>query len=141
MTLSRVVTAPHILVFVNGRLYSQASGVSWTASSPRIVRGGIDSIVPYEISPGMTRISGRIKTYRGHADGALEGRGVVAPPAYIPRERYFSLLVVDRMFGNKILQVDHCSVEEQTWDVQAGRIMEGSFSFTGLTHSNEANYP
>jgi hypothetical protein len=140
MALTKVVTSPHILVFINGHLYSHASGLSWSASSPRIKRTGVDSIIPYELSPSQTQLSGRIKTYRAHGDGGLEGRGIVAPPARIPEERYFSLLVIDRITGDKILQADHCMVEDQSWDVSAGKFLEGSFSFTGLTHGNEAEY-
>lgn len=140
MAGSKLITGPHLLVYLNGRPFSMAYEVDWRSLTPRVVRAGLDSLEGYEISPIACRVQGTIACYRLHGDGGLEARGVVAPFRHIPREQYFSILIIDRFTGKRVYQADHCMVEEQQWSNKARNKVEGRFSFTGLSWENEAVY-
>lgn len=134
------VVASHILCFVNGRLYGQVTAISWSQATPRIERRGIDSGRIQEMSASGTWIEGEVRLLRVHGDGGLEARGVVAPDLQVNKEQYFSLLLVNRRTGTRLLQCDNCSVERQSWSAVAKGRMEGSFSFKGIDVTPESDY-
>lgn len=141
MAFSKILVGAHILCFINGRLFGECNSIQWQPQTPRIRRGGLDSLQAYELSPGPVELNGTIGVHRVRAAGGLEGRGIVAPPNLIPRERYFSILLVDRVTGQKVHQADFCMVESQTWSYAPHVIVGGSFSFKGIEWANEALYP
>ncbi len=141
MSNSNNVVAAHIKVFINGTLYGQAVGITWSIPTPHVERRGIDSMTAFELSPTTYKVSGSIQVLRTHDDGGLEGRGIVAPVRHIPREKYFSLLLVSRVTGSRLFQCDHCKVTGQTWSAMAKGRMEGSFTFDAIVGENEAQYP
>lgn len=136
----RVVVGASILVFINGYLYGQVTGLRWDSQTPTAARMGIDSMTAYELSPTTAKVSGSVSVLRLHGDGGLEGRGIVAPFSHIPRERYFSILVIDRKNRKILHRADHCKVATQSWNYTTRARVEGSFTFEGIEWTNEASY-
>lgn len=132
-----VVVAAHLVVFINGKRFGECMGMEWEQATPHTERMGLDSLTPVELSPVATKVSGSFQTLRIRATGGLEGRGIVAPFRHLPREKYFSILVISRQDGTRIFRADHCKVVSQRWRVQAKGRLEGSFSFAGLDAANE----
>lgn len=139
MSQSMNIVGAHILIFINGRLFGQATDMKWDSVTPNTIRYGIDSLIGYSTVPGPVKVQGTIAVLRRHADGGLEGAGVVAPYSAIERERYFSLLVIDRATGLRVFQADRCKVLSQTWVAAARGRMQGSFTFEALEWANESS--
>lgn len=133
------IVGAKILVFINGRVFGQATDFKWDSITPNTVRYGLDSLIGQEMTPGPVKVQGTIAVLRRHADGGLEGSGVVAPYESIERERYFSLLVIDRATGLRVFQADRCKVLTQTWAITSRGRMQGSFTFEALEWANEAS--
>jgi len=138
--MSRIVVGAQVLCFINGMPFAHVTSVRFSSPTPHVARKGIDSIIAFELSPVGAACAGSLSMYRLSQDGGLEGRGIVAPFAHIPREKYFSLLVIDRKTGQKLIQADLCKVTAQEWSVAVKGRMEGSFSFEGIEWNNEAEY-
>jgi hypothetical protein len=76
--------------------------------------------------------------YRTVGDGGAEGGGMTAPAEELPREKYFSVLLVDRGASDAVIfQADDCSLTSQAWSVPSRGIVTGSLEFEALTWSNE----
>jgi hypothetical protein len=138
--MSRLVVGAHLLCFINGRLFGEVTAIQWDSATPNVSRVGIDSLTPFELSPVGAKMSGNVSLFRLHGTGGLEGRGIVAPFSHIAREKYFSILIVDRVTGKRLNQADYCKVNNQSWRMVARQRVEGSFSFEGIDWSNEAEY-
>ena len=138
--MSKLVVGAHVVCLFNGRLMGQVTAMDWSISSNRTRRHGLDGLMPYEISVGNTWIQGSVSILRVHGDAGLEGRGIVAPAELLPREKYFSILLIDRSTGTKLLQADHCMVTGQKWAVQAKQRLTGSFAFEGIDYANELKF-
>lgn len=137
--MSRVVVAAHLLVFINGRIFGECMGMEWDSSTPRTEKMGLDSLTPFELAPTGTHVTGSFQMLRLRATGGLEGRGIVAPFRALSREKYLSILVINRQDGTRILRCDNCSVTSQRWRVAAKGRVDGSFSFMGLDCASEAD--
>lgn len=140
MARSKVVVGAGLSVFVNGKIYGQVTAFKWDSGTPLKANMGIDSLIPYELANIATKVSGSMSLIRVHGDGGLEGRGIVAPLTHVELEKYFSILVVDRLTGLDVFRADHCKASSQSWQVSARGKMEGSFTFEGLQWTNEADY-
>lgn len=137
---SSLLQSAHLVVFVNGFVFGEVAAFSFDSPTPHAERRGLDSVEAYELSPTTTKAQGSMSIYRVRGGGGLEGRGIVAPSSHLPRERYFSLLVVDRSTGKRFFQADYCKVTNQAWTADArGRVM-GSMTFEALQWVNEAEY-
>lgn len=141
MARMKVVTAPHILVFINGQVFGQVTSFRMSSSTPLKAHTGLDSLIPYELSNSAVKVVGSMGVLRTHSDGGLEGKGIVAPFQYLELERYFSILVIDRQTGSEVFRADHCKVTNQEWSVAARGRLDGSFSFEAIQWTNEAPYP
>lgn len=133
-----VVTGSQVLVFINGVRIGRVTSFRWRSMTPRAARMGLDSLTPHELSPVAARVQGEVGLIRTHHDGGVQGLGIVADFKDIPRERYFSLLILDVVTQRTIFRADYCTVSAQAWGVTAKGVMEGSFSFDALDWSNEA---
>ncbi|NDD85746.1 hypothetical protein EBZ38_15905 [bacterium] len=137
MARSRLITGAKVVVYVNGSVFGYAINFRWTSSTPRRAIYGIDSGEPYELAPTTTRIVGSMSLYRTIDGGGLEGPGVVANLDNIPREKYFSIALMERSSGQVIFRAEQCSVVSQSWDIPSRGIVTGSFEFEALAWNNE----
>lgn len=134
----QLVNGSRVLVYFNGRRFGRAINLEYTSESPVRAIETIDDPQPAELAPTRVRIKGSLKCYRLAGDGGLEGVGITTQFADIPRQKYFSLTLRDRVTDNVLFEVDYCMVEAQHWSAAAKELMVGSFNFTGITWGNEA---
>jgi hypothetical protein len=75
--------------------------------------------------------------YKIHGDGGNEASGLVATWNSMTREKYFSLLVLDRVTDTVLVQVDKCVVTNQSWVIQPKSFVIGTVAFSGFDYSND----
>lgn len=138
MAASRLLTAARVIAYVNGRPYAAVISVKFDSATPKKAAYGIDSGEPFELMPTTTKIGGTMMLLRTVGDGGPEGNGLVAEFSLVPREKYFTLALVDRLTDTLIFRADQCSVLNQSWDIPAKGLAMGSLSFEALTWNNEA---
>lgn len=134
----KTVRGADLQVYVNGSLFGVATAVRWSADPGRHAIYGIDQYTPFELAPGQSVIKGTVDIVRQHLDGGIEGRGAAAPERQLLLEKYFSIAIVDRSTDSAILAIDSAAVDSQQWSSQTRGILTGSFTFTGLGWSSEA---
>lgn len=126
-----------LAVYINGNLFGIVSDLRWEQSYGRRAIHGIDSIFPFELASGTADVQGSMSIFRLHNTAGLEGQGIIPVDYKLPRERYFSLQVVDRVSDTVILQINRCAVSQQSWSVASTNVLQGSFSFLGIGWANE----
>lgn len=141
MALSRNQVAAHLIVFINGRMFGEATSFRFSSQTPHKANHGLDQLEPYELMPVGTKVTGTIGSLRLRNSGGLEGRGIVAPFSHVGHERYFSILVMDRTNGTAFFRAENCKVLSQDWDVQPRQRVMGQFTFEGIFWGNESQYP
>lgn len=140
MAYAKTVVGAHLFVFINGQLFGQATSISWESQTPLKTIMGIDSLIPYELANVGTKVSGRISMLRVRADGGLQARGIVAPFAFLEREKYASILVMDRVSQMPVFRADNFKVSSEQWNAAARGRLDGAFQFEALNWSNETEY-
>jgi hypothetical protein len=136
--MNRIVSGASVIMYVNGRPFANVIDFKWRHMTPGEEIGGLDSMEAFEIAPTTSRISGTLNLYRLMGDGGLEGAGIVPTAEWLPRGKYFSLALVERLTDTVIFSAQHCHSEDQGWDVQTRKFVMGSMSFKALSYSNEA---
>lgn len=135
---SIAITGAHIVVYINGKAFGRATGFSWKSDTSRRAVYALDSIDPYDIQPTTTKITGRVDCIRTINDGGLEGAGIVGTFHDIPREKWVSLMLVERSTGTVIFKSDNVQVAHQSWNIGLKAVVSGSFEFEAIDWSNEA---
>jgi hypothetical protein len=138
MATSKSMTGAEVKVYINGRIYPYIVSIRWTGSYGRQEIMAIDQNEPAELAPGSTSISGTFDVVRIRNSGGLQGAGIAAPEDKLLLERYFSLVVVDRVSDTTLLKIDNGSVSDESWSVPSRGTITGSVSFKGLGWGNEA---
>jgi hypothetical protein len=137
MTRARTVVTAGVLLYVNNRPYGKVVGFRFSSQTPREPVMAIDSVDPFELAPTSTKVTGSMEIVRAVGDGGAEGAGLTTSFEKLPRERYFSLMLVEKASDTVIFRADHCAVVSQTWDFQAKERARGSVEFEALSWSNE----
>lgn len=137
MSRARTIVSAGVLLYVNNKLYGKVVAFRFTSQTPREAINGIDSIDPFELAPTSTRVTGSIELVRTVADGGAEGAGLTTSYDKLPREKYFSVMLVERISDTVLFRADHCSVVSQTWDFPSKEKARGSLEFEALEWSNE----
>lgn len=138
MARARVISSAAVIMYINGRPYGRVSEFSFRSMSPRRALFGLDSMHPYELAPTQGKITASMKVYRTVGDGGAEGAGMTATFEEVARERYFSVMLVDRGAQDTVLfQADNCSLVSQAWSVPTRGIITGSLEFEALMWSND----
>jgi hypothetical protein len=57
--------------------------------------------------------------------------------ANLPRERYFSVMIIERKSDRVLFAADRCSVISQSWQMGAKSMVTGTVEFEGLDWYNE----
>lgn len=137
MSTSNLVTTPHCVALINSVPFARCSGLTYDVSSPRREVHGIDVLPPVELIPTSLSIHGTVQMYKIHGDGGNEASGLVATWNSMTREKYFSLLVLDRVTDTVLVQVDKCVVTNQSWVIQPKSFVIGTVAFSGFDYSND----
>jgi len=125
-----------VVCYINGQLFGRVADVGWSESTPRKEMHVVDYLPPWELIQISVSIHGTMTIYRLHKDGGLEAAGMKATWPDLSREKYFSILHLDRVTDTVVFQADKCSTVSQSWHVGRGYVM-GTVSFTALGWNNE----
>jgi hypothetical protein len=138
MSRAKVIASASVFMYVNGKPYGRCQAFSFTSTTQKKPIMGIDSLDPYELATTHNIISGNIQILRTVGDGGAEGSGMTVSFEDLSREKYFSLMLVDRGAQDSIIfQADACSLNRQSWNIVNKGIMTGSLEFEALTWSND----
>lgn len=138
MARNKYIITPGILVYINSKPFAVCTGFEWTSATNKKPISGIDQTMPSELAPTTTQIQGTISLLRTHGDGGLEGQGLAARPEDLPREKYFTITVIDKINNKILFQANYCSVVSQSWSMPERSIVKGRLSFMAITFGNEA---
>lgn len=116
---------------INGQNMGTISDFTYTMLSPRDEDRGLDSLEAFELSPNLVGVQGSFSVFMVRNDEGLEGRNVTDGLPHISREKYFSILLQDRLTGFIFFKAERCSVEHQTWKLVARGLVTGQVSFKG----------
>lgn len=136
MARSRLLVGAQVVVYINAQLFGRVADMGWNETTPRREVHVVDYLPPWELIPTGITIHGTMTIYRMHRDGGLEAAGMKATWADLTKEKYFSIMVLDRVTDTVIFQANKCSVNSQSWHVGRGYVM-GNVAFTALDWSNE----
>ena len=137
MSIPQLAHGARIYAYINGYKFGPAISVSVTSTSQTHPIEGIDEVIPSELAPTRCQVHGVVQCYRIVGDGGLEGLGITDQFANIPRQKYFSFALKDRITGKMLVKIDYCMVDSQQWQIGSKALMMGSFSFTGISWTNE----
>jgi hypothetical protein len=135
---SRLITAAKVVLYINGKPYALVTSFAWTSQTPKKAIYGLDSGEPYELAPGQTKCQGQIGLLRAVGEGGLEGIGVTPFFHDLPREKYFTLALVERGTDTQIFRADRCSIMSQAWNIPAKGMVTGTMTFEAMDWNNEA---
>lgn len=139
MPRPKLITAPRILVYINSKLYGVVTSFTWTSSTPRKKIRSIDIMHPVELAATITEVTWNMGILRVMGDGGLQGAGVVAKSEYLSREKYFTILLVDRLSDLPLFNSEMNQVDSENWSVTAKGLLSGQVSGAGISWSNETN--
>lgn len=132
-----LLVGAHARCYLNNQPFGRIADFSWDDNTPRKEIKVCDYLPPWELLQTGASVRCNASIYRIHMDGGIEGAGMRAPSWLdLPREKYFSFLVLDRLTDTVLFRADKCSVEHQSWRIGRGYVM-GTVSFLGLLWENE----
>lgn len=138
MSRAKVIPSGSVNVYVNGKPFGRCVGFTFKSATAKREIHGIDSLDPYELAATTASISGSMTIVRTVADGGAEGAGMTVTYEDLPREKYFSIMLVDRGANDTVLfQADECSVSSQSWNVPAKGVVTGTVEWSAISWSNE----
>jgi hypothetical protein len=135
----KLVVAAKVLVYINGKLFGRCSSFQWTSLTPRKKIRTIDIQWPVELAATTTDVTWSMAVLRTIGDGGMQGAGVVAPQNVLSKEKYFTLLLVERTSNLTLFKADMCAVDSEGWSVNAKSLMAGQVSGSGIIWVNEAS--
>ncbi len=131
----RLVVGAHVIVYVNNRPFGRCAEIEYESDTPGRAVKVVDSMFPAEQIPLAAFFSGTMQIYRLHQDGGIEEVGMSGTWQDIPREKYFSVLIVDRFSDTVLFRADRCKATRQRWTHRKGFVM-GTVQFTGILWNN-----
>lgn len=134
---SKLIVSAQVMLYVNGSTFSNCSGFDYTTDTPRVEKYGIDSLHPFELVPAGTSCSGSLQLYRRLGDGGAAGAGIVGTYSEVPKEKYFSLALLEIRHGLILFEANRCSCLSETWGSMTKDYLRGRISFKALEWSNE----
>ncbi len=137
MSRARTVVGAHIICYINGQPYGRLQNFVFKSGTPRRPIYGIDSMDPTELAVTQTKISGAMVVIRTVGDGGAEGAGITANFDDLPREKYFTVQLIERGSDTVIFQAELCSVTNQTWTIPQKGVIHGTIEFEAISWSNE----
>lgn len=134
---TKTLTGANLSIYINGKLFGICESFSYTIDTGRKEIRGIDSLFPFELAPTQVAVTGQMSVFRTANTAGLEGLGIAARDFVLPRERYFSITVIDRSTDSTPFKTDMAAVRHQNWDVAAQGLMRGTFSFVASGYAND----
>lgn len=131
------VVSAGIICYINGKPYGRVRDFSFESTTGKKPQYGLDTLEPYELIPTNTRVTGRMTLQRTVGDAGAEGAALTVRFEDLPRERYFSVQLVERVSDTLIFEAKYCAVTRQAWTVPEKGIVTGTVEFEAIDWSNE----
>lgn len=138
MAISNLVTSPYAVCYINSIPFARCCGLNYSILSPKKEIRGIDLLQPIELIPTSLSVYGTIQVYKLRVDGGAEAAGLIATWQKMTKEKYFSLMVLDRSTDSVLIQSNRCSVLDQNWSIQPKNFVTGTIKWSGIDYMNEA---
>ena len=133
----KTIVSAGVILHLNGRPYGRVTSFQWTSDTPRSAKYGLDSPLPVELAPTITRVTGRVGVVRTVGDGGIEGAGMTTAFETLIREKYFTLQLIERGSDTVVFEAKSCSVTQQSWSVPEKGKVTGEIAFEALSWANE----
>lgn len=134
---SRLLQGARLAVYIDGRRFAQAYGFRFRSDTVKNEIRGIDNPEAYELATATASVSGSLSLWRLIGDGGAEGAGFTVAYPELTRERYFSIVLVERATQLVVFQADRCSLVSQSWDMPSKNYVTGTLDFKAINFSNE----
>lgn len=133
---SSTIHGARVVCYINGSVLG-VNSIHFTSDTPRRAVYCLDMQFPGELVLQSTRIVGTLGLYRQASDGGIEGLGMIATTPDLMSEKYFAILLVDRVTDTVIFSAEQCSVLSQEWSIGIKDVMRGTIQFQAISWSNE----
>ena len=137
MPQAKVISTAGVVLHLNGKPFGRVRAFQWSINTPKKPINAIDSLQPFEFLPTASQVSGHLSIYRTVGDAGVEGAAMAARMEDIPREKYFSIQLVERGSDTIVFQAMYCSLVRQSWSAQEKGLVTGEIDFQALDWSNE----
>lgn len=134
---SLIITGARVFLYLNGRKVGRITSFTWDSITDQKEFVGLDCGEPYEIGPELTKVAGQAGLLRLAGDGGAEGLGIVPQFKDQTKQKYSTIVLVDRVTKTILFRADECMITTQRWAVQPKGRLEGQMSFKGITWNNE----
>jgi hypothetical protein len=135
--MQSIITSPLCVIYINSVPFARCTGFNYQINSPAKVIHGIDTLQPIELIPTSLGVGGNFTILRQHIDGGAEAAGILATWDKMTKEKYFSLLMVDRKVDSVLFQCNKAKCISQSWQIAPKGFLIGNISFTGIDYNNE----
>lgn len=135
--ISKIAHGARLILYINGKALGIATSFDFSSETSRKEIRGIDVAHPQEIGATTTSVSGSIGVLRLILDMGAQGYNLVTPQTDANKEKYISILLVDRALDTTVFQCDFAQITSERWSVAAKGVMTGSLSFTGINWNND----
>lgn len=135
--MSILVSGAHVILYLNGRPYGRCIDFRPVINTPSKEIGGIDTTDLIELAPTVQRTSFTMTVWRTINDGGIEGLGIAPTAAEIPRGKYFSVLLLERISDTVLFEAQWCRVESQSWAYVSKSLTQGTITCKAITSNNE----
>lgn len=137
MSASQQVVGAGLLVVVNGSLLGTTTAFNWESITEKRAIYALDASEPYEIAPTITKVVGSISFMRPSLVGGLQAQGITVDFASQPKQKYTSIIVLDKRTGLPVFESDSAVIVRQRWGASARGVVEGSLSFEAVEWRDE----
>ncbi len=134
---SKILTGAHIVCYINGKVFARVFDIEITSSTPIDEIYGLDDMEPAELAVTRTHTAFTMRLFRTAGDGGIEGAGITPLNSNLPRGKYFSVSLIDKLSDKSIFECEFCTVEAQSWKVAVKQFVVGSVSCKGIGWANE----
>jgi len=136
-----IQTGPGIRLVINGKTVGFATRLNFTRSVNTKFTYELDSPIPKEITPTTYACNGVLTGLRLTGSGGLDGYGImnVSTVKQFFSRKYAVIEVIDRKTDIVMFTIQQALFEQDTWDIQARKIITFSANFKGIFISNETS--
>lgn len=138
MSASSLVHGARVLCYINGKLFGRVVSFGWNSSTPRKKIHTIDIPHPVEIATTTSDVTWQMSVLRTVGDGGMQGAGVVATAPVLSREKYFTILLLERTSNQTLFRADLCMTDSESWTVASKELVRGQVTGSGIVWVNEA---
>lgn len=132
-----LVSGAKVLCYINGKLFGRVTSFSWASATPRKKIRCVDISIPLELAATTTDLTWQMGVLRTIGDGGLQGSGIVADFNNVIKEKYFTILLIERTSNLVLFKSDLCNTDSESWSVVNKSIMSGQVSGSGILWQNE----